>query len=195
MRIEFLMFEGVAEMDILLPYDVFGKAKLNGADVEPVFVTADGRTEVTGCYGTRFAGLRRWDPPTADVLVVAGGWIDEILDEGVIQKQLRDAKHDNLILGGVDSGSLLFGAAGLLQGRAATTYRPDHQRLAEYGAEVIDARIVDDGDIVTTSSGWLTGLDLALYLIERELGLAKLAIDLERAIGHDRRGTVWRRSA
>jgi transcriptional regulator GlxA family with amidase domain len=194
MRVEILMFEGVADMDALLPYDVFARARLLGADVEPVLVTADGATEVSGCYGTRYAGLVPWTPEEADVLVVAGGWIDEEIERGVIPKQLAEAKArggDRLLLAGVCSGSLLLGAAGLIDGRPATTHRPGMAQLARW-AEPVDARIVDDGDLVTAGSGWLSGIDLALYLIDRELGRPQLAAQIEQWIGHDRRGTPWR---
>lgn len=193
MRVEVLMFEGVADMDATLPYDVFARARILGADVEPVLVTADGATEVTGCYGTRYAGLVPWVPASADVLVVAGGWIEEELAGGVIPKQLATAKAANkeLILAGVCSGSLLLGAAGLLDGRPATTHRPALDQLAQW-AEVVDARIVDAGDVVTSGSGWLSGIDLALYLLERELGANRVAVQIEQWVGHDRRGTVYR---
>ena len=193
MRMELLMFDGIAEADVLLAQAVLMKARHAGADVDPVLVTVDGRAEVAGCYDTRFAGLQRSSPPDAAVLVVAGGWIDEIIAEGAVTAHLAAAKAANpsLVLAGVCSGSLFFGAAGLLDGRQATTYRPDYDVLKQW-CDVVDARIVDDGDIITTGSGWLAGIDTALYLIERELDRPDLAIDIEQRIGHDRRGTVWR---
>jgi transcriptional regulator GlxA family with amidase domain len=194
MRIELLMFDGIAEADVLLSNAVLAKARLADADVEPVMVTVDGRTTIIGCYGTQFAGLQRSDPERTGVLVVAGGWIDEILAEGAVTRYLVDAKGRNpdLVLAGVCSGALFFGHAGLLSGkRHVTTYRPDHEVMKQW-ADVVDARIVDDGDVITTGSGWLSGLDLPLYLIDRVLGLPALAVDIEQRIGHDRRGTVWR---
>jgi transcriptional regulator GlxA family with amidase domain len=196
MRLELLMFDGIAEADILLANAVLMKARLAGADVDPVMVTADGREEIIGCYGTRIAGLQRSDPAGTSVLIVAGGWVDEILAEGVVTDYLKSARITNpdLVLAGVCSGALFFGAAGLLHDRQATTYHPDFDLLKQW-CTVIDARIVDDGDVITTGSGWLSGLDLPLYLIERELSNPRLAIELEQRIGHDRRGTVWRAGA
>ncbi|GAB2633607.1 DJ-1/PfpI family protein [Kribbella swartbergensis] len=195
MRIDVLMFEGVAEVDALATYAVFATAKRRGLEVDPRLVTADGTTEVTGCYGTTFAGLEPWSPTTARVLAVSGGWILEEIERGVIPKQLADAKRaggDDLILAGIDSGSLLLGAAGLIDGRPATTHRADYQCLEPW-AEVVDARIVDDGDLVTCGSGWFAGVDLACWLLERELGAAAEIVALEQWTGRDRQGTVWRR--
>lgn len=195
MRIDVLMFEGVAEVDAVATYAVFANARSRGLPVEPALVTADGASEVTGCYGTKFADLKPWDPSTARVLAVSGGWILEEIDRGVIPRQLAEAKSaggDNLILAGIDSGSLLLGAAGLINGRPATTHRADYARLAKW-AEVIDARIVDDGDLVTCGSGWLAGIDLAYWLLERELGITQEIVAMEQWTGRDRQGTVWRR--
>ncbi|TWD79736.1 DJ-1/PfpI family protein [Kribbella amoyensis] len=195
MRIDIHMYDGVAEVDALTTYAVFANAARRGLAVEPHLVTADGATEVTGCYGTRFGGLERWSPETARVLAVSGGWILEEIERGVIPRQLAEAKAiggDNLILAGIDSGTLLLGAAGLLQGRPATTHRVDLDRLKEW-AEVVDARVVDDGDLVTCGSGWFAGVDLACWLLERELGANPEIVALEQWIGRDRQGTVWRR--
>jgi transcriptional regulator GlxA family with amidase domain len=61
--------------------------------------------------------------------------------------------------------------------------------LAANGVTVVDARVVDDGDLVTASSV-TSGIDLGLYLVERELG-AGAAIAIEKLIAHERRGIVW----
>ncbi|MFI6673600.1 DJ-1/PfpI family protein [Kribbella sp. NPDC050470] len=195
MRIDVLMFEGVAEVDALATYAVFANAKRRGLAVDPRLVTADGATEVTGCYGTTFTALEPWSPDTARVLAVSGGWILEEIERGVIPKQLADAKRaggNNLVLAGIDSGSLLLGAAGLIDGRPATTHRADYERLSQW-ADVVDARIVDDGDLVTCGSGWFAGVDLACWLLERELNANPDVVALEQWIGRDRQGTVWRR--
>ncbi|SDU55497.1 DJ-1/PfpI family protein [Jiangella alkaliphila] len=195
MQAEVLMYDGIAEMDALLTFDVLARARLMGVDVSPALVSVDGRPEVTGCYGTRFGGLRQWDADRADALLVAGGWDVDVIEASSLPAQIRAFKEragSRLLLGGIDSGALLFGAAGLLAGRPATTYRPDFGYLAKW-ADVIDAHIVDDGDLVTSGSGWLAGLDLGLYLVAERLGAPHVAVEIERFIGHDRRGTVWRR--
>lgn len=189
------MFEGVAEVDALSTYAVFANARRRGLAVEPYLVTADGATHVTGCYGSTFSDLVPWSPETARVLAVSGGWILEEIERGVVPRQLAEAKAaggEQLVLAGIDSGALLLGAAGLIDGRPATTHRADLGRLAEW-AEVIDARVVDDGDLVTCGSGWFAGVDLACWLLERELGAAAVVVALEQWIGRDRQGTVWRR--
>ncbi|BDT90513.1 MULTISPECIES: hypothetical protein [Nocardia] len=56
---------------------------------------------------------------------------------------------------------------------------------------IIRARVVDDGDLVTTG-GVTSGLDLALWLVQRELG-SDIAVRIEEILEYERRGTVWRR--
>ncbi|MFK4082598.1 DJ-1/PfpI family protein [Kribbella sp. NPDC020789] len=195
MRIDVLMFEGVAEVDAVATYAVFANAQRRGLEVDPRLVTADGATSVTGCYGTTFGDLEPWSPATARILAVSGGWIEQEIERGVIPRQLAEAKAiggDGLILAGIDSGSLFLGAAGLIGGRPATTHRPAYEWLGQW-AEVIDARIVDDGDLVTCGSGWFAGVDLAYWLIERELGAQTELVALQQWNGRDRQGTVWRR--
>jgi transcriptional regulator GlxA family with amidase domain len=57
------------------------------------------------------------------------------------------------------------------------------------GVNAIHARVVDDGDLVT-GAGVTSGLDLGLYLLERELG-PRIAHAVEQLFAHERRGTVW----
>ena len=52
-----------------------------------------------------------------------------------------------------------------------------------------DARVVNDGNIIT-SGGVASGLDLALWLVERYFD-ANIAIAVERTLEYERRGTVW----
>lgn len=66
-------------------------------------------------------------------------------------------------------GGLALGMAGLLEGRTAVTHTQGNDVLEATGTTVIRARVVDDGDLVS-AGGVTSGLDLALYLLEREFG-------------------------
>lgn len=194
MRVEILMYDGVSEVDAIMALHVFQVAERLGAPVESVLVTADGAAEVTGADGVRIAGLADWRPDEADALLVGGGWIHDVIAAGDLTSRLarfREPVGRRPILGGVCAGAVILGAAGLLAGRPATTHHPAFAALAEY-TEVVDARIVDTGDVVTAGGGPLAGFDLPLYLIERELGLPRIAAQIEQFMEHDRRGTVWR---
>jgi transcriptional regulator GlxA family with amidase domain len=63
---------------------------------------------------------------------------------------------------------MLWAHAGILTGRRANTHHSSVEELAELGVNVVRDRVVDDGEIVT-SGGVTSGLDLALWLVAREL--------------------------
>ena len=73
----------------------------------------------------------------------------------------------------VCTGSLLLGAAGLLEGRRATTHPSAYDLLKPYCDEVVETRIVHDGNVIT-GGGVSTSIDLGLYLISYFAGEAAL---------------------
>jgi transcriptional regulator GlxA family with amidase domain len=83
---------------------------------------------------------------------------------------------------------MLLSAAGITRGREATTHHLALEALRDEGAVVIVERVVDDGDLVT-SGGVTSGIDMALWLVERHFGVA-LADAVATRIEHDRRGVV-----
>ncbi|MFE3718455.1 DJ-1/PfpI family protein [Streptomyces cyaneofuscatus] len=104
---------------------------------------------------------------------------------------LRSAMDDpSVTVATVCGGSLVLALAGLLEGRHATTHHLGLDLLDATGAHAVRARVVDDGDLVT-GAGVTSGLDLALYLLEREAG-PRIAHAVEELFAHERRGTVWR---
>ncbi|MDT0615831.1 DJ-1/PfpI family protein [Streptomyces lancefieldiae] len=89
----------------------------------------------------------------------------------------------------VCGGSLVLAMAGLLEGRHATTHHMGLDVLDATGVHAVSARVVDDGDLVT-GAGVTSGLDLGLYLLEREVG-PRIAHAVEALFAYERRGTVW----
>jgi transcriptional regulator GlxA family with amidase domain len=85
------------------------------------------------------------------------------------------------ILAAVCTGAMALAAAGLLKGRPAVTHRSALHELRSAGAQLVEARVVDDGDIVTCG-GVTSSIDLALWLVERIWGAplsARIAEGLE----------------
>src|SRR3954453_15089033 len=76
----------------------------------------------------------------------------------------------------VCTGALILGAAGILDGRQATTHWRAQSNVARFGAEHLDQRYVEDGRVIT-SAGVSAGIEMALALVERLAGT-----DLARAI-------------
>ena len=85
---------------------------------------------------------------------------------------------------------MIVAATGLLDGRPAITHHGAIDDLRERGADVIDARVVDDGDLLT-AGGVTSGIDLALYLVERIAG-EELTNEVAREMEYERGADVYR---
>ncbi|HWO69000.1 MAG TPA: DJ-1/PfpI family protein [Umezawaea sp.] len=69
----------------------------------------------------------------------------------------------------VCTGTMLLAHAGIIGSRRAATHHTAWDDLQATGATLVKDRVVDDGDLVT-SGGVTSGIDLALWLVEREFG-------------------------
>jgi transcriptional regulator GlxA family with amidase domain len=88
---------------------------------------------------------------------------------------------------------MLVAAAGLSRGRPSTTHQLAPADLRAEGAELVDARVVDDGDLLSCG-GVTAGIDLALWIVEREWG-KPLADGIAVEMEHECRGPIWTRAA
>jgi transcriptional regulator GlxA family with amidase domain len=200
LRVQVLVFDGAEELDYTGPYEVFSVAgRMSSGAATVSLVTADRPGEVTAFHGTKItvaAGLR---PAEADLLVVPGGGYGQRngpgiwgeIAKGAIPRALRAAPRPGLTISAVCTGTILLAEAGLLTGRPCTTHHLTKADIVERGGVLKDARVVDDGDVVTATAV-TSGIDLALHLVRRELG-ADLAVRVENLIDYERRGTVWQR--
>ncbi|MET9992887.1 DJ-1/PfpI family protein [Streptomyces mutabilis] len=198
LRVHVVMFDGVEELDFAAPYEVFS-ASGHFADrkVDVRYVTLDGPRTVEAAYGTRLRVDHGWAPRDADLLVVPGGGYARREDPGVwaeirrgsLPRALAAATRPGLTVSALCTGVMLLSAAGLTSGRPCTTHHRARADLEEQGGVLKNARVVDDGDLVT-AGGVTSGLDLALWLVRRELG-ADAAVGLEQMLEYEARGTVW----
>lgn len=194
MRIEVLLYDGFDEIDAIGPYEIFANAARGGAPFEVELVAAHRAGEVRGSHGTVVAVSRTLGDPDA-VVVPGGGWNDRSpagawheARRGTLPARLAALAPNLRWLASVCTGAMLLAEAGLLRGRPATTHHSALDQLPAYGAHVIDARVVDDGNVIT-SAGVTAGLDLALWLVEREVG-PHIAEEVATEIERDRIGQV-----
>ena len=200
MRIEIVVFDGLDELDAVLPFEVLTNAAKAGADWDVELVGVREAGVVTGGHGMQIKVDAVLGTPDA-IVVPGGGWGDRAAagawqqaQDGYLPERLREIAPTCQWVASVCTGGMLLAAAGITKGRPATTHHVAHQDLRDSGAEVIaDARVVDDGDLITCG-GVTSGLDMALWLIERELGpgLAKL---VSREMEHERGGKLWQRTS
>jgi transcriptional regulator GlxA family with amidase domain len=199
MKVAIVVFEGFEELDALGPYAVFTYARDVGADVEVALVTAEPAQRVTAQHGLVVVPHGTLDDSYQLVVVPGGGWLDrgEVglfaeAKRGVLPSAVARVHERGATVGSVCTGALLLAASGLLRGRPAVTHHGALAELAASGAEVIRERVVDDDDVVT-AGGVTAGIDLSLWLVEREWG-SELAEWIAQLMEHERVGGVWRRA-
>jgi transcriptional regulator GlxA family with amidase domain len=200
-RIAILAYEGFDELDALGPYEVLRNAVLGGADVDALLVTDRPAERVTGSHGLAVEPQGTLDDGGFDLVIVpGGGWYDRAaagayaeVERGELPARLRQLHEAGTAVAAVCTGGMLIAAAGLARGRPATTHHLALEELRAQGAEVIDARVVDDGDLLTCG-GVTAGIDLALWIVEREWG-KQLADGIARGMEHERRALTWTRNA
>jgi len=146
------------------------------SEVDVRLVTLEPQAQVTASNGLRFLpdGVLE---DTADLVVVpGGGWADRSpqsmyaeVQRGLLPQRIAALHPRCTILAAVCTGAMALAAAGLLKGRPAVTHRSALDELRAAGAQIVEARVVDDGDIVTCG-GVTSSIDLALWLVERIWG-------------------------
>ncbi|KYH27844.1 intracellular protease 1 [Halalkalicoccus paucihalophilus] len=195
MEIEILLYEGFDELDAIGPYEVFRTAAEAGGDLATSLVTHHPTERITASHGLRVEPDRVLGEP--DLLVVPGGGWSARNDRGTwgeyerndIPPLLAEQYDRGATVASVCTGAMLSERAGLLDGRPAITHASALSDLRETDAEVIEARVVDTGDLLT-AGGVTSGIDLALWLVEREIG-KKLAKTVATTLEYER-GEVYR---
>jgi transcriptional regulator GlxA family with amidase domain len=169
MRIAIVVFDGFDELDAIGPYEVFGHAARRGADLEARLVTLADVGEVVASGGLRIHPHGTLDGAPDLVLVPGGPGTVPEAQEGDLPRAITRLHEGGTTVATVCTGAMLAAAAGITAGRPATTHHAVLGALRETGAEVVEARVVDDGDLVS-AGGVTCGIDLALWLLEREFG-------------------------
>lgn len=196
MRINILVFDGADEIDFVGPHEVFRRAARHKEGIEVELVSLERQLEVTAQFGLRVRpdGVLHASPDL--VVVPGGGWVAaaghgvrQEIARGALPKTLLSLYASGVIVAGVCTGAMALAAAGLLDGRAAVTHHDALEDLRRTKALVIEARVVDDGDILTCG-GVTSSIDLALWLVERQWG-TELADKISRSLEYTRSRDVY----
>lgn len=191
MRFAVFIYRGAEPID-LATFGVLSMARRvePGIDIttvapEPGIVELASGLQVVSRYGMD-------DFPGADVLIVTGGpgW-ETVADDPAVQAFLRRTATQT-VMASVCTGAMILAAAGILDGRRATTKRevvagetPPSELLAKSPQiDVVNARVVDEGTVIT-GGGVTLCIDTMLHLLERYFGETK-ASDVARIIEYSR---------
>lgn len=208
MYAQLVLFDGFDPLDVIAPFEVLAAgSEAAGGALTVELVSAEGpRSVVGGTLGLTLQASARLDPTKPGFVVVPGasGPLDGDPDDGVetipvLLSRFAQSDAAALLRGALDNpdivvatvcgGALALAMAGLIEGRSAVTHHMGMDVLEATGVRPIRARVVDDGDLVT-AGGVTSGLDLALYLLERTFG-PQVALTVEDLFAYERRGTVW----
>jgi cyclohexyl-isocyanide hydratase len=155
-----LVFDDMDQIDLTGPFEVL--SRIPNATYRLYGKTAGAVRDVKGLRLLPDASLA--EAPRLDVLHIPGGFGQEALmeDDAVLGWIRRQAAGARAVFS-VCTGALLCGAAGLLQGRRATTHWASFHLLPFFGAIPVNARVVLDGNWVF-AAGVTAGIDGALRL-------------------------------
>ena len=149
MRIAILIFDKLTALDAVGPYEVL--SRLPGAELEFVAREAGAKRTDTGRLAL-VADRAIEEAAAPDVLVVPGGEGNRpLLEDERVLEWVRAAHVTSTWTTSVCTGSLVLGAAGVLDGLRATSHWAYLERLAGYGAEPVAERVVVDGKVVTAA--------------------------------------------
>ena len=161
MRIAFLLFPNVTQLDLTGPAQVLsrlgGDARLDlvWKTREPVATDAGFSIVPTATFA---------DVPVVDVLCVPGGLgINDVVADETALDWVRRVGASATWVTSVCTGSLILGAAGLLRGYRATSHWAQRDNLRLFGAEPVVERVVVDRNRVT-GGGVTAGIDFAMTL-------------------------------
>lgn len=165
MQLAIPLFPRVTALDAIGPYEVLQRVP----SIDVVFVGAERgsvRTEngfLGLCVDATFAGV-----PEPDLVLVPGGiGTRAYLDGGDLVEWVRAAHATTQLTTSVCTGSLVLGAAGLLEGLSATTYWSVLGLLERFGATPTHTRVVEHLDRrIVTAAGVSSGIDMALRLVQ-----------------------------
>jgi transcriptional regulator GlxA family with amidase domain len=204
---QIVLFDGFDPLDVIAPFEVLSAGSdAVGGDLVVDLVSAEGpRPVVSGTRGLVLNATAQLDPAQPGYVIVPGasgpieGDPDEVDTIPVLLARfgetdavslMRNAMaNPDITVATVCGGSLALAMAGLLEGRNAVTHHLGMAVLEATGVNVIHARVVDDGDLVTAAAV-TSGLDLALHLLQRSYG-PRVALAVEQLFAYERRGTVW----
>jgi cyclohexyl-isocyanide hydratase len=159
-QIGLLLFPRLTQLDLTGPFEVL--TRMPDTTVHLLWKTTEPITSDAGLALTPTTSFA--DTPQLDVLLVPGGYgVSDLLLDDEVLTFLRAQAAGARFTTAVCTGSLVLGAAGLLDGYRATTHWAYHDLLAPLGATPVEQRVVVDRDRIT-GGGITAGIDAALRI-------------------------------
>ena len=166
--IAFVLYPGLTVLDLVGPLQVLNskgpvyRTVVVGEHLQPV----ETDTPLSVAPDKTFEEV-----PRPHILIVPGGGLPtyRAMANATIMNYVRSAADGAELVCSVCTGALILAAAGLLQGRRATTHWAHYKMLERLGAHYVHERWVEDGKFIT-AAGVSAGIDMALFLLAKIKG-------------------------
>lgn len=161
LQIGFVLMPRLTQLDLTGPYEVL--TRVQDADVHLVWKTLE---PVRADSGLQILPTTTFEAcPTLDVVCVPGGpGVDALIEDPDVLNWLKRSAGQAKYVVSVCTGSLVLGAAGLLNGRRAACHWASRELLRHFGATPSAERVVQDGNVIT-GGGVTAGIDVALSVV------------------------------
>jgi putative intracellular protease/amidase len=164
-EIALFLYDDMTALDAIGPYEVL--ARLPDAEVRLVASTPGPKKTEAGLVLMADSALE--DVPEPDVIVIPGSGKVPFLNDPAAVEWVRGSHQTSKWTTSVCTGSMLLGAAGVLEGKRATSHWAVRESLRDFGAEPVAERVVVEGKVIT-AAGVSAGIDMALTLAGYEAG-------------------------
>jgi transcriptional regulator GlxA family with amidase domain len=179
-RLGIYVFKDAEIVDYTAPYGVFSVARRFDPELDAFLIADSSRPVQTQAGFTMLPNYSFTDRPDMDAFLIPGGFgTRQEMHNGRLQEFIRALPEKTLITS-VCTGSWIYGAMGLLDGKPATNRKePDRLEASNFGKVPIDrlaeiapacrisrARVVDAGRIIT-AGGIASGMEMGFHLLRR----------------------------
>jgi cyclohexyl-isocyanide hydratase len=170
MKLAYILFNGATWLDFIGVYDPISRLKLMNYLPDLSWDLCAITKTCADDFGLSILPTKiKNDLSGYDAIIVPGGrGTRKLVNDEFFIDWISSARNTPWKIS-ICTGSLLLGAAGFLKGKKATTHFDEYDTLAQYGANVMKDRIVEDGQVITAGAV-SSSLDLGLYLCNKWSG-------------------------
>lgn len=170
MKIAYIIFNEITLLDFIGIYDPISRLKSLNYLPDLTWETCSFTETIKDSFGLEIKPDKvKNSLAEYDAIIIPGGFgTRELLFNKEFIDWIKTAEKTTYKIS-ICTGSLILGASGFLEGKKATTNFQEYESLKKYCNQVVEDRIVEDGNVIT-SGAVSASIDLGLYLCEKWSG-------------------------
>ena len=191
-NIYFIILPKVHPLDSLGPAQLFLEAKENGAELDLHYISSTAESEQQSSIGIGFSKLspyKNYELGNEDIVIIPGIEFSLLIDSGFKKENkqfyhwLNKQYNNGATLVSICTGAFILAEAGLLKGKKATTHWKFFNEFEQKfpTTQLLKNRLFVENERMYTSAGMLSGIDLCLYILEKEYGI-KFAVEVAKEL-------------